>query len=1848
MKPKALNAALDEGRNAALEQEAKLAERYRAALAQIGRFAARRFTEVTNASLTAAAPTPASAMVAVYPTPEQADALAQPNGEPAEIIHVTLAFLGEVAADQAEAIATVVRDVAATFEYDRLEGTVGGIAAFGSETGFLAELARIAGLVKPDGGYGETLWNRESATVLWIPADWTTEQEQEAAAQAFLTVPTVKAVEVAEAESAPPAGDEWEMLWANGQALVEASYPSILLPDVPGLAELRHAVCEALSEAGIPYAENHGWTPHATLDYTSEPSPPPETLLGLPLTFENLSFTQADVARDFPLGQEAALLAAGPPDWNPPHGDEIVDTEEIIGRLRTKADPVRKKAVEAVATPALDEARISWDVTNPFVDAVLEKTGAEIVGIAETTRLNVLRLVREGYEQGLSIPDTAKAIREGMAEAAPARATMIARTEMAALQNGAAVAATQIVAQETGIAYFQRWLTAPGAENPRHEDYEGLDQQTVPLGALFDVGGAKLEYPGDPAGPPEETIQCRCTVIFLEQADLAQEGDIVAELADTTDELAAIELDPIVGDDIATLASSVVARAKASEPKLTEIMKKVVEPRGGVLEGLPFRLKSEASMERKIQLVADQAHIPVKASANAMKDSVRYTAVYGPADFAAKTTSTLNALKAAGVIPERISSVWKAGSPYVGTNVVMKAPNGIRFELQFHTPESLATKQALNHGLYEQWRKLDPALPEAKALEQRMVANADRVLRPKGITTWKYDPSVEAEVGVTPFRTGDDPIGFYDSDKFKRFEADVQNAAKQYGVEVERQAKVAGVWEGEEEPAVALRIHDGELGVRAFAAELGKAYDQDGVLLFTAKQGEDVVATFGSATVPRAESLERIGALPRLLDPSEATQAEWLAAAEKKGLPGDIAARVHESQMVPKSLLLNDRYDVSVAKLEAKGHQYQPEYSIRYAPHQTPGIKSFVDKGRDALHTYYDPEVGQVGPHPIFEGRQTVTPKPASGYLTWEQMKESYPNWDTASSDFVYRGMSAEEMAEVVRTGEIKSYGAYNIGKEQEGLTFFGTDASIANSYASSYAPVSMKATFDRPAFIVKVRRPADEQLVLNPRLENEVGVRGSVPADQIVEVIEVRPYEVQEGVMELKASDPYDPASPYAQAGSSGGSGEYVYRSLGPLGGAVDRQQIFAAMADVGLPAGRFLEDGRLQVIGSGPEFVAQLDRLAARLNAGYDADVGEFLLLEKTNGDYEAAIRNFGGAQGQQIREAKRGAKAGDRGPAAVGPGAPGREAGAPQVSAAPDALAAKTLPQPAVPVVPEPLTPAQVKRLSVDDLWSQYGDLGKIENAARAEVADASQAPFVDSLWKRGEGRLPKGAVRYTDLAGDQQIHSLYSDGHQRIDQMAEEARARGQRQIVVSDHSHLLTEADIRLQHAEIDLLNEGYQKRNVDFRILKGIEVNILPDGTLDTATDILSQFDVVNASINAPAQGEQLALFAKSNTERLIQAMENPQVKVIVHPHSVDADWDKVAKVAAKKNIALEVNGRDLLRNDRQDAAAAMIVAAKKHGAKLAFGSDAHTSGDLADIVYAIRFAGKNGVTAEDIVLSQRLHFDPASTLPGDGEITLGRIGSKRLGGGLNIVWKVEKGDQALVVKPEPDLQRQADMFGMESSDRIRENITPGSDLEREQASYVMSRYFNEEGAGQFKVNVPAYRISEIVQPAALGRAKVRAGVSEFIEGETAGESGESLQNFIELSSDPKVATEETRSAALFDAVIGNTDRHVGNWIYGDDGHLWLIDHGLAFPESAIDQFQNEQIIDFAAYRFKQNLLTRERDFLERLLARWPEIKSDLLGTGLDPVAVTEMKTRIQWMLDENTRRPWPHGSDLW
>ena len=213
------------------------------------------------------------------------------------------------------------------------------------------------------------------------------------------------------------------------------------------------------------------------------------------------------------------VLAAGdPPGWTPPLANEVIDVDELIARFRGKTDPVRRALIEAVMGAALEGHGLAFDVTNPLTAKVLAQSGSQIVDIASTTQLNVMRIIREAYEAGLTIPDTAKAIKVGMREANTARAVLIARTEMVGAVNGGSLAASQIVSDASVTAgeggMLKVWLTAEGAVWPRHEEYDDLDGQTQELDAPFDVGGEELMFPGDPDGPPEEVCNCRCALAY--------------------------------------------------------------------------------------------------------------------------------------------------------------------------------------------------------------------------------------------------------------------------------------------------------------------------------------------------------------------------------------------------------------------------------------------------------------------------------------------------------------------------------------------------------------------------------------------------------------------------------------------------------------------------------------------------------------------------------------------------------------------------------------------------------------------------------------------------------------------------------------------------------------------------------------------------------------------------------------------------------------------------------------------------------------------------------------------------------------------------------------------------------------------------------------------------------------------------------------------------------------------------------------------------------------------------------------------------------------------------------------
>ncbi len=230
---------------------------------------------------------------------------------------------------------------------------------------------------------------------------------------------------------------------------------------------------------------------------------------------------------------------------------------------------------------------------------------------------------------------------------------------------------------------------------------------------------------------------------------------------------------------------------------------------------------------------------------------------------------------------------------------------------------------------------------------------------------------------------------------------------------------------------------------------------------------------------------------------------------------------------------------------------------------------------------------------------------------------------------------------------------------------------------------------------------------------------------------------------------------------------------------------------------------------------------------------------------------------------------------------------------------------------------------------------------------------------------KNRLPR-IIEPGTIKGDLQMHSTYSDGVDKIEDLARAARKLRYHYILITDHSrsaryaHGLDLKRLKKQWREIETLN----KRLKRFRILKGIEVDILGDGSLDFPDRILEQCDIVLASIH---QG-----FKNRVTERICTAMDNPYVDIIAHPtgrlisqregYVVDL-WKVMAK-AAETGTWLELNAFP----DRLDLNDVNCKAAKDMGIKISIGTDAHDIEGLSWMKFGIATARRGWLEPQDIV----------------------------------------------------------------------------------------------------------------------------------------------------------------------------------------------------------------------------------------------------------------------------------------
>jgi DNA polymerase (family X) len=230
-------------------------------------------------------------------------------------------------------------------------------------------------------------------------------------------------------------------------------------------------------------------------------------------------------------------------------------------------------------------------------------------------------------------------------------------------------------------------------------------------------------------------------------------------------------------------------------------------------------------------------------------------------------------------------------------------------------------------------------------------------------------------------------------------------------------------------------------------------------------------------------------------------------------------------------------------------------------------------------------------------------------------------------------------------------------------------------------------------------------------------------------------------------------------------------------------------------------------------------------------------------------------------------------------------------------------------------------------------------------------------------------PPGLVERRHLRGDLHCHTTWSDGRASVLEMAQAARELGHEYLAICDHTPSvrvvpgLDSDALRRQGEEVAEVNEAL----APFRVLRGVECDLLPDGTLDVEERALAELDWVQLSLHA---GQRRP--ARELTRIVTEAMRNPYVRALSHPKGRilnrrpenALDLEEVFAVALETGIALEVNGLP----DRLDLSGAHVAEAMAAGVPLVINSDAHSAAGLERIELALATARKGGATASAIV----------------------------------------------------------------------------------------------------------------------------------------------------------------------------------------------------------------------------------------------------------------------------------------
>ncbi|MDM5330777.1 DNA polymerase/3'-5' exonuclease PolX [Neobacillus sp. CF12] len=226
-----------------------------------------------------------------------------------------------------------------------------------------------------------------------------------------------------------------------------------------------------------------------------------------------------------------------------------------------------------------------------------------------------------------------------------------------------------------------------------------------------------------------------------------------------------------------------------------------------------------------------------------------------------------------------------------------------------------------------------------------------------------------------------------------------------------------------------------------------------------------------------------------------------------------------------------------------------------------------------------------------------------------------------------------------------------------------------------------------------------------------------------------------------------------------------------------------------------------------------------------------------------------------------------------------------------------------------------------------------------------------------------------IELGDIKGDLHMHSTWSDGAHSIEEMVESCRAKGYKYMAITDHSQYLKVANgltrerLLQQKEEIRKLNDKYD----DILILSGVEMDILPDGTLDYEDDLLAEMDFVIASIHSAFSQPREKIM-----ERLRTALTNAHVDLIAHPtgrkigkrEGYDVDIDMLIELAKETNTALELNANP----NRLDLKAEYLRQAQEAGVKIFINTDAHKKETLSHMKVGVSTAKKGWIKKSSVI----------------------------------------------------------------------------------------------------------------------------------------------------------------------------------------------------------------------------------------------------------------------------------------